>query len=281
MDCRLPYHLLRLARPHTCAGGLLAALAGVHLAGGDPEPVRMVLAGAGIVLLIAAAQTYNDARDAVADRIAKPNRPVAAGAVSARTATIAAATYVALAVASAVPLGVPNVALALVLAGASYAYSAGLKGRPLLGNLLVGVTTGSAAVYGALAVGRVGGSVLAAWATIAAYLTSFEVLKTVRDREEDASVGLRTMALVSVPASFAVFRLLSVVGMATLIVMGLGAVNRPVFYTVVALGLVVPALCAFHLARPGVDAGRLRRALFLVRLSWFPALAVMFLIRPR
>jgi len=157
MDPALPYHLVRLARPHTCAGGLLATLAGAHLARGDTEPVRMVLAGAGIVLLIAAAQTYNDARDAVPDRIAKPHRPVAAGAVSVRTATIAAATYVALAVGSAVPLGVLNVGLAAVLAGASYAYSAGLKGHPLLGNLLVGVTTGSAAVYGALAVGQVGG----------------------------------------------------------------------------------------------------------------------------
>jgi decaprenyl-phosphate phosphoribosyltransferase len=132
---------VRACRPYQWVKNLLVLAAPIAATVITHPPVLVRSLAAAAVFTVASAGIYliNDVRDAPQDRLhpIKRTRPVASGALPARTAVAVGAVLIAVALVAAVPIGslfAATVATYLIL---STAYSLGLKRVPLLEILLV------------------------------------------------------------------------------------------------------------------------------------------------
>jgi 4-hydroxybenzoate polyprenyltransferase len=152
----LPRALLVSLRPHQWAKNLvvLAALAfSKHLF--EPGPLaRAGLAFALFCALSGAVYLVNDLRDLELDRRhpRKRLRPVASGALSPRTAAVAAVVLLVLALAASLALGIPFALAALAYVILNVAYSFGLKNVVILDVLAISLGFVLRAMAGALAI---------------------------------------------------------------------------------------------------------------------------------
>ncbi len=170
--------------------------------------------GAGILAalaLTAVANTTNDIADVNIDRVAHPERPLAAGAIDLEAARRFAIACSILAVAVAAAVAWWMAALTAVVVAIMWLYSSHLKPRGLPGNTAVAVLGSLPFLYGAGAVDEVGKGVLLV--TVAAPLHfAREVAKDLEDAPADAgarqtlpvSHGART-ARAAVAAGVAVY----------------------------------------------------------------------------
>lgn len=148
--------LVAALRPHQWTKNLLV-FAGIVFAGKLDDPHRWLEAVACFVAYCAAsgaAYLVNDVRDREADRLhpVKRSRPIAAGAVSVRTALWLAAVLFALALAIATLLGPASLGLLVAFGALQLAYSAGLKHVAVVDVLLISTLFVIRAAAGAEAV---------------------------------------------------------------------------------------------------------------------------------
>ncbi|MGH7569065.1 MAG: geranylgeranylglycerol-phosphate geranylgeranyltransferase [Gemmatimonadales bacterium] len=189
--------VLRLVR----APNLLIAAAGV-LAGSwvalerlaVPLPLLAVWAALSGVGLGAAGNVLNDLRDAPADRVNRPDRPLAAGRIAPGSAhllvflgTLGGLAAAALVSGAQLVAGLGALAVMIV-------YSPLLKRRGLLGNGAVALVAGLPLFYGALAVGRPAAGIipwiLAGWLHLVR-----EIVKDLADEPGDRAAGRRTLPI--------------------------------------------------------------------------------------
>ena len=183
---------LRLAR---WANALIAAagvLVGAWWAGwGDASAIALTALAA--IGLTAAANAWNDIADVDIDRVAHPERPLVAGALSLddadRIAIVAAAGAVVCASEVSVVLGVCTVAVLLVMR----LYSPWLKRMGLVGNFVVSVLASLPFVYGSYAAGSWARGVPLVLIAIPLHLAR-ELAKDLDDREADRGAR-RTLPL--------------------------------------------------------------------------------------
>jgi len=154
----------------------------------------MALAGAAGALVAVSGNALNDVLDAEIDRVNKPGRPVASGAVSEReglfvSAASGALGIVASAVLGLLPLIISTAALTLVVR-----YAAALKRVPLLGNVIVAAVTGAAFLFGASSAGNIQAGIIPALLAFGINLPR-EILKDVEDMAGDESAGVPTFPL--------------------------------------------------------------------------------------
>ena len=190
--------MLRLARPANVALSLAVVASGGALARGAgafeaPFLSPMLLAMLAGALVGAAANADNDALDAPADRVNRPDRPVPSGAVSPEMARGIWIGLTALALGAAALVSVGVLAVAGLSAVTTAVYNRRLKGVPLVGNLAVAAVVGAAPLFGALAVGRVTAPVVAAVALTFGLTLAREIAKDVEDAPGDRRAGVRTM----------------------------------------------------------------------------------------
>lgn len=153
-----------------------------------------VLAALSASLICAGANVINDVFDVEIDRINKPGRPVASGALTVRAARIYWMLLSVIGVTCSVWINWGCVSIALSAAVVLFAYSACLKQTPLWGNLTVSALTGLAFLYGGLAIGRLRDAL---WPALFSVLFHFgrEILKDVEDIEGDVARGARTFPI--------------------------------------------------------------------------------------
>ncbi|HKV89643.1 MAG TPA: UbiA family prenyltransferase [Thermoplasmata archaeon] len=169
----------------TIAGALAARATGVVL---PPSAwLVVVLAAISTSCVTAGGNVLNDYLDLETDRTNHPDRPLVTGAVTPRSARVAAATLLALGGVSIVPLLAEAPLLVPIFAVAVAAllgYELRLKSSGFAGNLLVAFLTGAVFLYGGAAVGNVG--VVAPFAAMAFAATlSRELIKDMEDAEGD------------------------------------------------------------------------------------------------
>jgi 4-hydroxybenzoate polyprenyltransferase len=133
---------------------LLAAagvLLGAWWARGDPIAWPVLLTAVAAIALTAVANAENDYRDQTIDVVAHPDRPLATGALSPRTArlVVVVAAIAALGLTVAVSVAMAGATVAVVVA--MLAYSPVLKRRGVAGNAAVAVIASLPFVYGAWA----------------------------------------------------------------------------------------------------------------------------------
>ena len=185
------------------------------IAGGtEHDRLSIVFAGLTGALVAAGANAINDAFDIDIDRINRPDRPLPCGALTPYDARrmwlIVSIT------ALGINLFLNSDALLIVILSIAllYFYSARLKRTVLIGNIVIGLMTGMAFIYGGVVVGRVERAVVPA---LFAFLVNLarELLKDVEDLEGD-----RREHAVTLPIKFGVIPTLMLATASLLLLIG-------------------------------------------------------------
>jgi geranylgeranylglycerol-phosphate geranylgeranyltransferase len=186
---------VELLRPgNAIAAGVLTFI-GAFVAGGLDSAAPMAIAITATVLATGAGNAINDYFDREIDAINQPDRPIPRGAVGARAALVY--SLVLFGVASGITLLLPPLAIAIAVAdlAALIAYTKLFKGLPGVGNLVVGLLTGSTFVYGGAAVGGDLSTVGVLFGLAAAATVAREIVKDVEDIAGDREEGLNTLPI--------------------------------------------------------------------------------------
>lgn len=201
MNSNKAYSFVRLGRPINVVITLLSIPVACWIAGGTSRQwfdiVAAALTGA---LVTAGANAINDFFDIEIDRINRPERPLPRGDLSREDARM---MWFVTAIAAVVLNIVVNLAaLAIVVAAVVllYVYSARLKATILAGNIVVGLMTGMAFIYGGAVAGHAERAVVPA---LFAFLINLarELVKDVEDIEGDRAKQAATLPVKYGPAS--------------------------------------------------------------------------------
>ena len=189
--------LLSLTRPVNVLIAVAAAVTGVLAAPRLPADWGPVFwAAVAAALVTAGGNVLNDAADVRVDRLNKPHRPIASGAVGVAAATLWAVVLLTGAIAASVPL--PEVCQVITVGAVAMVvvYDLWGKGQPLLGNIMVSGISGLAFPFASLAAG------LGWWGAIPGVLALLfhlgrEIIKDLEDEAADRDALLRTLPVVA------------------------------------------------------------------------------------
>lgn len=188
--------VLQLVRPLNVAIVFLTiVVAGILGKAEDWDILWVFFGGLSGALIAAGGNAINDIYDVKEDKINRPDRPIARGAVTPAEAERVWIITSGIGVALSVPLGFGNILIALVWVAGLYYYSKELKGMILVGNVAVAFTTGLAFPFGALIAGR---PILGIYPGIFAFLANLarELVKDVEDVNGDATANRETLPVV-------------------------------------------------------------------------------------
>ncbi|MCS6988995.1 MAG: geranylgeranylglycerol-phosphate geranylgeranyltransferase [Chloroherpetonaceae bacterium] len=190
----MPY--LELLRPSNIVILFFGTLLGAFVAVGNAAFFRVetYLAGVVTILVGGAGNVINDYFDVEIDRINKPHRPLARGALT-RTQAFRywlVLNVVALVVASF--LTTLNLIMALFTIPTLYVYSRHLKRALLVGNLVISALVSLGFLYGAASTGKTENVF---YPTLFSFLLNFgrELLKDLEDVEGDGACGADTIPI--------------------------------------------------------------------------------------
>lgn len=196
-----PLDYLRLTRPPNGLLMVTAVMVGHYVQSTRlPGPLEALLASATAYCLSSSSMVLNDIVDREIDSVSNPERPIASGRVSVRSAWFFAVILGALGLASAAALGPPLLFVAVIFYTLATVYNTYLKRRGLAGNIAVSATIAAPYIFGAvLADGRVGG--LVSIFALMSFLAGLgrEVVKGIPDVEGDALKGVKTLAVTRGP----------------------------------------------------------------------------------
>lgn len=189
---------LAILRVYQCSMTGLLGVVGYEVQSAQKHPLSPKLCGvfAFIFLACASANIINDIRDFKTDSIQHPMRPLPSGRISRSSAWVAfvIATGSSLALGSLFGWSILLIDSCVIAIGVIY--SVYLKGTVLLGNLTVAGIGPLALPVGAFVHGTPSARVFLAYGLIVLYMFSFEILKTLRDREGDKAAGYHTVAVI-------------------------------------------------------------------------------------
>jgi geranylgeranylglycerol-phosphate geranylgeranyltransferase len=212
----------RLIRVENCvlAGALTAIGGSTAVVVSDRSTGRLLLACAIVGLVVAAGNAINDYFDRHIDALRRPGRPLPSGALKPRVAVLVAAVASAMAIALSMPLESHASLFVALMVTLAVAYSAKLKGRPLIGNVAVAAQCAFTIFFGCAAVGRFTPMTWHIATVVFLGILAFEIAKTIEDEIGDNFVGnLRTVAHVLSPrGQRAVLLLLAILALAASLV---------------------------------------------------------------
>jgi geranylgeranylglycerol-phosphate geranylgeranyltransferase len=205
----------QLSRPVNVLITFVSIPVACWIAGGTASSwLFILLAGTTGALVAAGANAMNDAFDIDIDRINRPNRPLPRGVLTpydARRMWLIV-SFTALGI----NLFLNSAALLMVVFSIAllYFYSLRLKRTVLTGNLVIGLMTGMAFIYGGIVVGRLERAVVPA---IFAFFVNLarELLKDVEDMEGD-----RIENAITLPIKYGVITALVLATVSLLILIG-------------------------------------------------------------
>jgi len=176
---------------------MMGVALGAHLVEGQTAYYGPVMAALCAFLVCAAGNIVNDLVDTEIDRINKPGRIMARGALSRRFALVAAVILNMVAVAVALTVGWEVTAVGLLAIGLLTAYNLRLKQIPLLGNVVIALLGAMTFLTGGLAVDPAGSFRLPGPLIPAVFAFLFhlvrEIIKDVEDIEGDRELGVITL----------------------------------------------------------------------------------------
>jgi geranylgeranylglycerol-phosphate geranylgeranyltransferase len=228
-----------------------------------------------VFMTCASANVFNDIHDQRADSVQHPGRPLPSGRISGRTAWLIFVLVTVAALGFSLILGRAVALAVLCVIVISLLYSLFIKGTVLLGNIVVAGCSAAALLIGAIGARGVSIYVLLTYVLIALFMLSFEIAKTIRDRDGDELAGYRTVAVVyglrkSVISLRLCMMLLTLTGLSLFYLR-----NVWLWGLFPVLGSVLPSdLVALRIPlnpTPGDIATALKR----MRLSWLPGMIMI------
>ena len=184
----------RLGRPINALAGVLAVFVSAYAA----EPLSwwpVIAAALSVLLITVSTNAWNDYLDIEIDRINKPGRPLPAGTISPKGALIFSIIGTALSLLIATLINLPAF---LITVGANillYLYSWKLKCTVLWGNITVALIVGLCFIFGGVAAGNTGPTLMLA-ATVFMAMMGREILKTMADYRGDLAQRCNTISTV-------------------------------------------------------------------------------------
>lgn len=185
-------HYFKLIRPVNCLITFISVVVAAFIASADYFPPAIVLLAALSASLAAAAgNVINDYYDIDIDKIAHPNRPLAAGKITKESAVViyiflSCIAIVASLLINLIAFGIVFSAMVLL-----FFYSMYLKKLVLFSNYVVAWLTGMVFIYGGIVVGNVSAAIIPA---LFAFFINFirEIVKDIQDIKGDLNAGLVT-----------------------------------------------------------------------------------------
>lgn len=272
-----------LVRIGNASTGAAYTLLGAYLGAGVPALSTSPVARAALVVLlvIASGNVVNDYRDAEADAIAKPERPIPSGRIA---RPVAGGLAVGLAVAAllvASTLAWPLIVVAAVTVGLSVAYSYRLKNVPLVGNATVGALCAAILAYGGYAAAAtMSAAVVAATAMTFLFVFAQEVFYTVEDEDGDRRSRIATTATRwGVPTTLAIFKGLALVFMGAALAPWFTGHASDAYLVAIVVLTIVPTMGVVVLVSGQVSASTVALASRLTRLIWYTSMLAIVLLR--
>ncbi len=188
-----PY--IQLVRPSVILLGAFGALVGAIISG-FTDPLLIIIAMLVASFIAAAGNVINDYFDYEIDKINKPDRPIASGKVSQKTALIYSTVLYTIGIVLALYLNIYCLGLAVFNAVLTVAYSWKLKKELVIGNVIPSWLAASSFLFGGLLVG--GLSLVVIILSTMAFLANIgrEVVKDIEDVIGDSKSGSKTFAIV-------------------------------------------------------------------------------------
>lgn len=187
--------MLRIQRtPASIAPGLL----GLYL-GGVNDPVKLALFGASLFFLHLSANVVNDIADYRADLINAPDRPLASGLITKRSAYVAVLTLILIGLGLAYLVDWLIFLLALsfgMVIEVLYNFGLPLKDHPLGSALYLTLATSTIPFYAGIIVVRVITPATLAFGLLLALIVSSRVMSSLKDVDGDRVAGKKTVAVV-------------------------------------------------------------------------------------
>lgn len=282
-NLHLGWQHVRVTRPLSLVGAAMEVLLGAHLSGAGVLFAPTGCIAIAVALILASAQTFNDLHDEPADRVIGKDRPIARGFVRRRSAwLIAAATMTAGVSILLATTFILAVLIAVFLAILSIGYSIFFKPLPIIGNITAAALSAAPMMFGSYTGAGVKPTCAVTFLFFLLFLFIYEVVKTMRDEQEDALAGLRTIATSVSPGSLRI--LLWTLAVPIVSAAGLCRLLAPTSSLVVglllALGVSFPTALGLFLV---TGAGRPSASSFTwavrsFQLCWLPALSAFWLV---
>jgi geranylgeranylglycerol-phosphate geranylgeranyltransferase len=263
---------IQLCRPLNVLITLVSIPVACWIAGGTAAKWFFFLsAGLTGALVAAGANAINDAFDIDIDRINRPDRPLPRGALTQHDARSMWLIVSVAAILLNLFLNLTSLFIVVLSIILLYIYSARLKRTVLIGNVVIGLMTGMAFIYGGVVVGRIERAVIPA---IFAFLVNVarEVLKDVEDMEGDRKEHAVTLPIqygIRPALMLATASLLILIGIT--IAVGLIALYHPAFLYIVIIAdcLMFVSIVLFWL---DYSPSAMRRASTLLKVSMITGL---------
>lgn len=268
---------IELTRP---ANGLIAAASifiGAFVTGGIEPIWRVIVACLSGACIAGGGNAVNDYFDIEIDRINRPQRPIPSGRISRTGAFIFALILLVSGTALGSVLGWKTGLIALFCTALLFFYSVQLKRVALLGNGVVSFVASLAFIYGGLALGRFGPTLIPAWFAFLFHLGR-EIVKDIQDSTGDAAVHGQTLPIrfggrVALKVAATVFILLII---STLIPF-LFKIYGFVYLVVVVLGVDLPSVYVLLSMWRDPKPSNLGRLSFILKLDMLMGLLAIYL----
>ncbi|MBL7996725.1 geranylgeranylglycerol-phosphate geranylgeranyltransferase [bacterium] len=191
------YAYISILRPVNMIISFSAVYLVLFLSGAQQNPglwLHALYAALSASLICGGSNIINDFFDIEIDKINRPERAMAQGLISKRTALVYWAVINIIGLSFSIWIGIECFLIALFSVALLFVYSSYLKRTPLMGNLTVSFFTGLAFIYGGVAVGQWRLAVIPA---VFAFLFHWgrEILKDIEDMEGDRRMLARTFPI--------------------------------------------------------------------------------------
>lgn len=184
---------LKISRTENVVITFIAVIIGAIISAGIQILQPNVFWGAvSLAFACAGGNVINDIYDVEIDKTNKPDRVLPSGSLSISAAKIIYTIMLIISIALSVVNGIVSLIFVLAVNIILFLYSADLKRRIFLSNLIVALLTASALIYGGMMAGNITGSVIPA---IFAFLINFirEIVKDMEDAKGDSEKGVTTL----------------------------------------------------------------------------------------
>jgi geranylgeranylglycerol-phosphate geranylgeranyltransferase len=184
---------IRLSRPINVTIVFISVFLGALLAKGKVDPLGdVLLAATSLSLMLAAGNAINDFCDVETDRINKPSRPIPSGQIKRQSAIVFSLLLFSTGIILSLFINWTAFPVACIITLLLILYTLNLRRLLLIGNVVVGLLTGSAFIWGGIAVKSIAGSIIPA---VFAFLftVSREIVKDIQDVKGDKAVGLPSL----------------------------------------------------------------------------------------
>lgn len=249
--------LIKLSRPANVIISFLTIIIAAELAWGLDPLNYVLLAALSAALITMGANVINDYYDIEIDRINKPNRPLAAGTVSKKTAFIYFIFVYFLAWCLAIYMNVWMFLIAFMTSVILFFYSFRLKRTVLWGNLTVSFATAIAFVYGGVAVGHYKETFFPAAFAFLFHLGR-EILKDIQDIEGDKQAGADTF-----PVKYGISRSIGLISVDFILLVFLTAIPYILgiysirYFMIICFGIYPVLLFVLYRSRKDSDPANL------------------------